>query len=77
MARAIADIEKDIRALSADEKRELLRSLLRDLDGPADADVEKAWLVESQRVFPADYRCARADAAQRAYREKAARRSRA
>jgi hypothetical protein len=39
MARAIADIEKDIRALSADEKRELLRSLLRDLDGPADADV--------------------------------------
>ena len=51
MARAIADIEKDIRALSADEKRELLRSLLRDLDGPADADVEKAWLVESQRRY--------------------------
>jgi len=51
MARAIADIEKDIRALSADEKLELLRSLLRDLDGPADADVEKAWLVESQRRY--------------------------
>ena len=51
MARAIADIEKDIRALSADEKRELLRSLLRDLDAPADADVEKAWLVESQRRY--------------------------
>jgi hypothetical protein len=51
MARAIADIEKDIRALSADEKRQLLRSLLRDLDGPADADVEKAWLVESQRRY--------------------------
>jgi hypothetical protein len=51
MARAIADIENDIRALSADEKRELLRSLLRDLDGPADADVEKAWLVESQRRY--------------------------
>ena len=51
MARAIADIEKDIRALSADEKRELLRSLLRDLDGPADADVEKVWLVESQRRY--------------------------
>jgi hypothetical protein len=51
MARAIADIENDIRALSADEKRELLRSLLRDLGGPADADVEKAWLVESQRRY--------------------------
>ena len=51
MARAIADIEKDIRALSVDEKLELLRSLLRDLDGPADADVEKAWLVESQRRY--------------------------
>jgi hypothetical protein len=51
VARAIADIENDIRALSADEKRELLRSLLRDLDGPADADVEKAWLVESQRRY--------------------------
>jgi hypothetical protein len=51
MARAVADIEKDIRALSADEKRELLRSLLRDLDGPADADVAKAWLVESQRRY--------------------------
>ena len=51
MARAIADIEEDIRALSADEKLELLRSLLRDLDGPADSDVEKAWLVESQRRY--------------------------
>jgi hypothetical protein len=29
----------------------VLRSLLRDLDGPADADVEKAWLVESQRRY--------------------------
>ena len=51
MARAITDIENDIRALSVDEKLELLRSLLRDLDGPADADVEKAWLVESQRRY--------------------------
>lgn len=51
MARAITDIENDIRALSVDEKLELLRSLLRDLDGPAEADVEKAWLVESQRRY--------------------------
>lgn len=29
----------------------LLRSLLRELDGPADANVAKAWLVESQRRY--------------------------
>ena len=51
MARAVADIEKDIRALTADEKLELLRSLLSELDGPADANVEKAWLAESQRRY--------------------------
>jgi hypothetical protein len=26
-------------------------ALLRELDGPADANVEKAWLVESQRRY--------------------------
>ena len=31
MARAVADIENDIRALTADEKLELLRSLIREL----------------------------------------------
>ena len=51
MARAIADIEKDIRALTADEKLALLRSLLRDLDGPVEPNVEKAWLLESQRRY--------------------------
>ena len=51
MARAVADIENDIRALTADEKLELLRSLIRELDGPADANVEKAWLVESHRRY--------------------------
>ena len=51
MARAVADIEKDIRALTADEKLELLRSLLSELDGPTDANVAKAWLAESQRRY--------------------------
>jgi hypothetical protein len=49
MARAIADIEKDIRALSPDEKRELLRVLITELDTPSDPDVEKAWLEAAQR----------------------------
>lgn len=51
MARAIADIEKDIRALDADEKRELLRALITELDTPSDPNVEKAWLEASQRRY--------------------------
>jgi hypothetical protein len=51
MARAIADIERDIRALSADEKRELLRALITELDTPSDPNVEKAWLEASQRRY--------------------------
>lgn len=51
MARAIAEIEKDIRALSLDEKRELLRTLIAELDTPADPGVEKAWLEASQRRY--------------------------
>ena len=49
MARAIADIEKDIRALNPDEKRDLLRALITELDAPPDPDVEKAWLEAAQR----------------------------
>ncbi|MEO8467878.1 MAG: addiction module protein [Gammaproteobacteria bacterium] len=51
MARAIADIEKDIRALTSDEKAELLRALIAELDGPADVNAEKAWLAEAQRRY--------------------------
>jgi len=51
MTRPIEDIERDIRALSGDEKRELLRSLIAELDTPADPDVEKAWLEASQRRY--------------------------
>ncbi|MGH8649062.1 MAG: addiction module protein, partial [Burkholderiales bacterium] len=38
-----------IRALSPDDKADLVRSLIAELDGPADADVESAWLKEAQR----------------------------
>ena len=65
MARAIADIEQDIRALSEKERAELLRQLIAGLDAPADAGSEAAWLKESERrldeiegetarTFPAD-----------------------
>ena len=49
MAHAVERIEEEIRSLSAAEKVELLRSLIAELDGPADAEVEGAWLEEAQR----------------------------
>jgi putative addiction module component (TIGR02574 family) len=49
MARAVAEIEKEIRALEPDDQEHLLRALLEELDGPADPDVERAWLAEAQR----------------------------
>ena len=49
MADAVAEIEAKIRALSSEEKVELIRSLIADLDGPEDAGVEQAWLEEAER----------------------------
>lgn len=51
MARAMADIQKEIQALSAEEKTELLRTLVAELDAPADTNVEKAWLDAAQRRY--------------------------
>ena len=45
----IAEIEAKIRALSLEDKTDLIRSLIAELDGPADAGVEAAWLQEAQR----------------------------
>jgi len=46
MAKTIEDIENEIRALSADDRKDLLRDLIADLDGDMDQDVEQAWLDE-------------------------------
>jgi putative addiction module component (TIGR02574 family) len=65
MARALADIEQDIAALSEKERVELLRKLIDDLDAPSDAGSDAAGLNESERrldeiesgtaqTFPAD-----------------------
>lgn len=51
MSKAIKDIEADIRLLSREDRAELLRSLVADLDLPADANVERAWLETSQRRY--------------------------
>ncbi|HEU4653563.1 MAG TPA: addiction module protein [Steroidobacteraceae bacterium] len=49
MARAIAEIEREIRHLARPEQERLLRALLEELDGPIDPDADRAWLAEVQR----------------------------
>ena len=49
MATALKEIEAKIRSLKPEEKTELLRSLIAELDGPADSDVERAWLEVAKR----------------------------
>jgi Putative addiction module component len=49
VARAVADIEQEIRALPDAKKERLLRALLEELDGPPDLGAEQAWLDEIQR----------------------------
>ena len=49
MARALLDIEQDILEVNQKERAEFLRILIDDLDAPADANSEAAWLKESER----------------------------
>ena len=49
MSSNVAEIEAKICSLTLEDKTELIRFLIADLDGPADADVESAWVVEAQR----------------------------
>jgi putative addiction module component len=51
MLGAAKEIEREIRALSGEEKIELLRSLIAELDAPEDPNVERAWLETSQRRY--------------------------
>jgi len=49
MARALSEIESEIRALGPEDQEYLLRALLQELDGPPDSAVEEAWLDEVER----------------------------
>jgi putative addiction module component (TIGR02574 family) len=49
MARAIAEIEQEIRGLDRSEQERLLRALLEELDGPEDLNADRAWLDEVRR----------------------------
>ena len=47
----VEEIEAKIRTLSPEDKAELLRTLIGELDGPADVGVERMWLEEAQRRY--------------------------
>jgi len=49
MSGEVAELEARIQALSVAERVELMRTLIADLDGVADAKVDSAWLEEAQR----------------------------
>jgi hypothetical protein len=49
MTTALEEIEAKIRSLKPEEKTELLRSLIAELDGPPDADVERTWLEVARK----------------------------
>lgn len=51
MSLGVAEIQAKIRSLNFEDKTELLRVLIIELDGPADADVERVWLTEAQRRY--------------------------
>lgn len=51
MAKQIKELEEEIRALSGEDKVDLLRALVDELDAPPDSDVERAWLETSQRRY--------------------------
>lgn len=51
MARSVKDIENEIRELSREEKTDLVRSLIAELDRPADVNVKRAWLETAQRRY--------------------------
>ncbi|NNC64098.1 MAG: addiction module protein [Gammaproteobacteria bacterium] len=45
----MSDIADEIRSLSRNDKERLLRTLVAELDSPAEAGVDQAWLEEVQR----------------------------
>jgi hypothetical protein len=49
MATALKEIEAKIRSLKPEERTQLLRSLIAELDGPSETNVEQAWLEVAKK----------------------------
>lgn len=53
MAMTLRELEQEARNLARDEKAELLRSLIEDLEAGDENDVEGVWAEEAQRRYDA------------------------
>lgn len=49
MGRSLSELRQEIQALSPEEREELLRGIIEDLDGPPDTGVAEAWEAEIKR----------------------------
>lgn len=49
MTTSLAELQEKARMLSQSDKAALIRTLIGELDGPPEADVEKAWIAEAKR----------------------------
>lgn len=49
MSNLVTEIEEKVRALSPEDRLELIGKLIADLDGPPDTDVDRAWAAEAKR----------------------------
>jgi hypothetical protein len=49
MSTVVAEIEAKILSLSLEDKTELIRALIAELDNPIDAEVDRAWLEEARK----------------------------
>jgi hypothetical protein len=49
MSPMLAEVCEKIQLLNAEERHEVLRILLEDIDGPADPDADEAWRDEVVR----------------------------
>ena len=51
MSTVVAEIEAKIRSLSLEDKTDLVRALIAELDGPGEPGVERTWLEEAQKRY--------------------------
>lgn len=49
MSNIIAEIEEKVCLLSLEDRLELIRKLIADLDGPPDNGVDQAWAAEAEQ----------------------------
>jgi putative addiction module component (TIGR02574 family) len=49
VGRSLSELRLEIQALTREEREELLRGLMEDLDGPPDTGVAEAWEAEIKR----------------------------